>query len=99
TRFSHGHYYTGRSHRHWTHYYWNPRYGCNFYWDPWASSYYYWYAPEERYYPASYVGIAPPPQAVAVTQAVNLQNESTSPAPPTAPPPGAGPLKPFVPAQ
>jgi hypothetical protein len=54
TRFSHGYYYRGRNHSHWSHRYWNRRYGCWTYWDPCCSCYYYWCVPANCFYPVSY---------------------------------------------
>ena len=58
--FSHGYFYPGKSHNHWTYQcYWN-KYGCNCYWCPYTSCYYYWCEPSCCYYPISYVTVAPP---------------------------------------
>src|SRR5438105_4497679 len=40
--FSHGRFYEGRNHYHWTHYTWWPRFGCYTYWCPSSSCYYYY---------------------------------------------------------
>src|SRR5713226_3032083 len=60
TKFSHGFFYKGSQHCHWTSWYWNSTCGCYFYWCPSACCYYYWYAPTCCYYPASYIEYAQP---------------------------------------
>jgi hypothetical protein len=60
TRFSHGYYYYGRNHDHWTHRYYWPRYGCDCYWCPSTSCWYYWCEPRCCYLPVSCIEYAPP---------------------------------------
>lgn len=51
-----GHFfYAGHHHHHWTYWTFSPHYGVHFYWDPWVQSYFYWCAPDNCYYPVSYV--------------------------------------------
>jgi hypothetical protein len=59
-RFSHGYFYRGANHRHWTSRCWSRRYGCACYRCPSAHSWYYWCAPQGCYYPVSYIRMAPP---------------------------------------
>jgi hypothetical protein len=58
--FKHGWYYAGRHHRHWAWSYYNPRWRTTFYFDPAVETYFYWYAPLGRFYPESYLEVAPP---------------------------------------
>lgn len=106
SKFSHG-YWFNRSFCNWSYYCWSPRYGCNFYWEPTTCCYYYYCAPQACYYPISYISYAPPTATATATanvsQVVNVQNGvGGSAAPqvqgePPAPPPGAGPVKPYMP--
>jgi hypothetical protein len=82
-RFNGGYYYAGRNHNNWTWSYYSPGYGSTFYYDPGASSWYYWYAPQKRYYPASYVTVLPPTPNAGPQVAVQA-------GPPAALPDGAG---------
>ncbi len=52
--FSHGYYYIGPNHYHWSHHYWDNRYGCYLYYDPGLRMYYYWHAPHYCFYPITY---------------------------------------------
>jgi len=82
----------------WTFYCWNSRYNCYYYWSPTNYCYYYYYPAQAVYYPVSYIDSAPPSAQVAppaVTQVVNVQNQSGVPAAP----PGAGPVLPYQPAK
>ncbi len=54
SRFSHGTYYRGRSHYHWSCQHWDMRYRCYCYWDPCCRHWYYWCQPMQCYYPVSY---------------------------------------------
>jgi|SRR6516165_383210 hypothetical protein len=103
TKFSHGYYYKGSHHRHWTSWYWNPSWGCWFYWCPSTCCYYYWYAPTGCFYPASYAEYAPPtcasstevavaPQAVATASATVSIPDNSPPPGETPPPPGSLPV-------
>lgn len=58
--FSHGFYYPGKSHSHWSYWGYSKTYGVNCYWCPYTKSYYYWHESSSRYYPVSYIGSAPP---------------------------------------
>jgi hypothetical protein len=56
----HGHHYRHHHYRHhhyssWRHYCWFPTYGCYGYYCPSACSWYYYYAPQQCYYPISYI--------------------------------------------
>lgn len=53
-KFKHGYYYKGYKHAHWSHCYWDNRYGTYLYWDRYAKEYYYWHAKHYRYYPVCY---------------------------------------------
>jgi len=87
--------YAGRGHRHWTHGYWWGRYGCYTYYCPDTGCWYYWYAPDDCYYPCSYIEHATPaPQAApagataGVTLIVNVTvNAAAGPAAPAPPGP------------
>jgi hypothetical protein len=60
TRFSHGYFYRGREHNHWTYrYYWSS-YGCECFYCPSTYCWYYWYAPSACYYPVNYISYATP---------------------------------------
>jgi hypothetical protein len=65
TKFSHGHYFSGRHQHFWTSSRWSGRYGRNVYWYPGNASWYYWDAALNGYYPLSYLAIAPPDAPVA----------------------------------
>jgi hypothetical protein len=52
--FSHGYFYEGRQHSHWTNYRWSSRFGCYTYFCPSTSCYYYWSEPTQCFYPVSY---------------------------------------------
>ena len=54
TKFSHGYYYKGQYHNHWSKYCWNSSYGCYLYYDPCCFSWYYWCPVAFCYYPVSY---------------------------------------------
>src|SRR5262249_40870087 len=54
-KFVGGYYYKSINHKHWSHCYWNSKYGCYYYWCPALSCYYYWYAPADCYYPVTYI--------------------------------------------
>lgn len=54
TKASFGFFYRGHNHHHWSHRYWNDRYGCYCYFCPYTSCYYYWCAPDNCYYPVTY---------------------------------------------
>jgi hypothetical protein len=58
--FSHGYFYEGRNHYHWTDYRWSSRYGCYTYYCPSTYCYYYWSEPSQRYYPMSYAETVTP---------------------------------------
>jgi hypothetical protein len=59
-RFSNGHFYEGREHRHWGHCYYEARWRVTFYYDPCFSCYYYWCERDCRFYPVCYIEYAPP---------------------------------------
>jgi hypothetical protein len=80
--FSHGIYYPGRDHRHWTSACWSGRYGCYCYWCPSTCCWYYWCAPQGCYYPTSYIAYAPPCASCAPTYAPPAA--AAAPCPPSA---------------
>ncbi|HEV3204666.1 MAG TPA: hypothetical protein VGY77_09790 [Gemmataceae bacterium] len=96
TKFSHGYFYKGSQHCHWTSWYWNSTCGCYFYWCPSACSYYYWYAPTCCYYPASYVEYAQPTcyaqPAPSTIVTVNVAGNGPVAAVETPPSPGSAPV-------
>src|SRR5947209_6873501 len=53
-KFSHGYFYEGKYHQHWSYSYFDKRYGSYLYYDPCCYSYYYYCAPKACYYPVSY---------------------------------------------
>ena len=59
-KFSHGHFYKGNSHRHWSKSYFNSRYHTTFYFDTGFGTWYYWSARREAFYPISYIETEPP---------------------------------------
>jgi hypothetical protein len=59
-KFSHGYYYRGRDHGHWTHRRYWPKYHTTCYWDPGTRGWYYWSPAQACYYPISYITVAPP---------------------------------------
>ena len=65
TKFSHGYYYSGREHNHWTYRYFWSQYGCDCYWCPNTSCWYYWSEPRCCYLPVSCAPIAPPTSSAA----------------------------------
>jgi hypothetical protein len=105
TRFSHGYYYSGRHHNHWTYRCWYSRYGCECYYCPSACCWYYWSEPRNCYLPVSYIEQSRPvpvsAQAFAQANAVNNVTINTGGVPVAsasvvpAPPSGAGPVQSF----
>jgi hypothetical protein len=88
--FSHGFYYPGKFHDHWSFKCWWPKYGCYTYWCPSTSCYYYWSEPANCYYPVSYASYAAPTQVqVQVTTPVTVA--TAAPVAPPAPAPVAVP--------
>ena len=59
-KFSHGYFYHGRDHRHWSYRGWSKRYGCYCYWDSGCRCWYYWSEPKCCYYPISYATVCTP---------------------------------------
>lgn len=94
--FSHGFYYPGKFHDHWSFKCWWPKYGCYCYWCPSTSCYYYWCEPANCYYPISYASYAAPTQVqVQVTTPVTVATAA-----PVAPPaPAPVPVPPAVQTQ
>ena len=75
TKFSHGYYYSGRDHHHWTYRYFWSQYGCDCYWCPSTSCWYYWCEPRNAYLPVSVINEAPPtPVAAAAAAASSSAN-------------------------
>ena len=58
--FSHGYYYPGKNHCHWTNYCWWPSFNCFVNWDPCTLCYYYWCPADNCFYPISYAQIVVP---------------------------------------
>ena len=82
--FSHGYFYPGKYHDHWSFKCWWPKYGCYTYWCPSTSCYYYWCEPANCYYPVSYCSYAAPTQVqVQVTTPVTVA--AAAPVAPPAP--------------
>ncbi len=82
-RFKHGWWFDGFRHPHWSHHYWDARYGAWLYYDPGLTTYYYWCAPHYRFYPVSYVPLN--------NYSYDFEEEPKPPAtPPPAPPPYEG---------
>ena len=93
TKFSHGYYYRGLNHYHWSHRYYDSKFGRYCYFDPCTSCYYYWCPSYDCYYPCSYT---PPVRETVVGTPTQIQtvNVQTGVAPvgqppvvPTIPPP------------
>src|SRR4051794_32467068 len=59
-KFSHGYYYAGHHHKHWTKKMYWKKYGCYCYWCPDTSCWYYWCAPRDCWFPCSYAVEAAP---------------------------------------
>ena len=53
-KFTHGFYFKGKLHHHWTKKVFFAKLGCYCHWCPNTRGYYYWCAPHGRYYPVSY---------------------------------------------
>ncbi len=77
--FSHGYYYAGPYHNQWTYRSWYGRYGCYCYWCPSTCGWYYWCAPQNCYYPITYINLAAP-GATAAPAAAGLAGLPTPPA-------------------
>jgi hypothetical protein len=75
--FSHGTFYEGRNHYHWTHYTWWPRFGCYAYWCPSTSCYYYWSETASRYYPVSYAETVAPTRSEQLLD-INVNNNNNN---------------------
>jgi hypothetical protein len=72
TKFSHGYFYKGREHSHWTHRYHWAQYGCDCYWCPSTSCWYYFSESRDCYLPVSCIREAPPaPVNVAAAAAAS----------------------------
>jgi hypothetical protein len=54
TQFSHGYFYRGHNHSHWSRQCYSSQYGCTVYWDSGCSSWYYYCNTDSCYYPVSY---------------------------------------------
>lgn len=78
--FSHGYYYPGKFHSHWTYRCWSSKYGCECFYCPYTCCWYYWCEPGSCYYPVSYIREAPPVVAAATaSQAVSQSVVVNSP--------------------
>src|SRR5207302_3218553 len=54
TKFSHGYFYPGKYHDHWSFSCWDARYRCRLYWDSGCFCYYYWCPVAACYYAVRY---------------------------------------------
>jgi hypothetical protein len=54
TKFSHGYFYKGKYHNHWSYCCYDFRYCCDIFWDPCCYCWYYYCVPADCYYPVSY---------------------------------------------
>jgi hypothetical protein len=54
TKFSHGYYYCGKNHNHWSYCCWDPCCGCYLYWCPCTCCYYYYCQPDCCFFPVCY---------------------------------------------
>ncbi len=80
TRFSHGYYYSGRDHNHWTYRYFWQQYNCDCYFCPSTSCWYYWCGTRGAYLPVSCINQAPPTQvAAAAAAAASSSNAVVAP--------------------
>src|SRR5437762_2773722 len=71
SKFSHGYFYSGRKHLHWTYRSYYPKYRSYCYYCPSACSWYYWCEPKACYYPVRYIEKAPP---TVNTQLMNVNS-------------------------
>jgi hypothetical protein len=76
--FSHGFFYSGRNHYHWSYYTWWSRFNCYVYWCPSSSCYYYWCETANCYYPVSYAETAAPTANAPLLQIVNNNNNNVA---------------------
>src|SRR5437870_8071136 len=53
-KFSHGYFYRGLNHYHWSHRYYDSKFDRYCYYDPCTCCYYYWCQPYQCYYPCDY---------------------------------------------
>jgi hypothetical protein len=84
--FSHGFFYKGREHYHWSHYCWWSRFNCYCYWCPSSYCYYYWSEPAGCYYPVSYAETVAPTANVPLLQIANNNNNNVNTSGPSATP-------------
>ncbi len=82
-RFKYGWWYHGHSHPHWSHHYWDNRYGAYLYFDPGVQVWYWWCTPHYRFYPVTYL-------PVGLTYSSDYVE---NPKPPAQPPPAPPPLE------
>jgi hypothetical protein len=75
--FQYGYFYPGRSHYHWTHYCWWPRFGCYTYWCPSTSCYYYYSETASCYYPVSYAETVTPTASNQLID-INVNNNNNN---------------------
>ena len=76
-RFSHGYFYEGRRHSHWTDYRWSRSFGCYTYFCPSTTCWYYWSEPTQCYYPMSYASTVAPTQSTQLVD-VNINNSNNN---------------------
>ena len=60
TKFSDGFYYKGSEHRHWAYSYYSTTYRTTVYYDVATRGFYYYHAPQQSFFPMSYIEKAPP---------------------------------------
>ena len=77
-KFSHGYFYSGKSHSHWSHYCYWERFGCYCYWCPCTSCYYYWCEPAACYYPVTYATTVAPSANVPLIAINNVNGNGSS---------------------
>ena len=73
-KFSHGYFYKGKDHFHWSYQCFWDRFGCYCYWCPYSDCWYYYCQPRECYLPVSCLEFAPPTTNVNV----NVANSAIS---------------------
>lgn len=104
-KFSHGYYYSGKNHYHWSHCCYWPQYRCDCYYCPSACCWYYWCEPRCCYLPVSYIESAPPVRTDVIVQNTNTNTNTAVAVNGGSPgvlsgglpvgPGGAGPVQPF----
>jgi hypothetical protein len=78
-KFSHGYFYRGRDHFHWTYRYFWSRYGCDCFYCPSTCCWYYWYEPKGCYFPTSYINFATPVPTTNTAAAAAASSSAVGP--------------------